>query len=49
MIEELDGLPEGTAGFKASGHVSGDDYDKVLTPAIDKAKESAPSPTWTLP
>jgi hypothetical protein len=26
-------------GFKASGHVSGDDYDKVLTPAIDKAIE----------
>jgi hypothetical protein len=39
MIEELDGLPEGMVGFKASGHISGDDYDKVLTPAIDKAIE----------
>jgi hypothetical protein len=26
-------------GFKVSGHVSGDDYDNVLTPAIDKAIE----------
>jgi hypothetical protein len=37
MIEILAGLPEGTIGFKVSGEVSGDDYDGVLTPAVDEA------------
>jgi len=37
MIEELSGLPSGTIGFRATGKVTGDDYDKVLTPAIDRA------------
>ena len=39
MIEEISGLPEGTLGFKIYGNVTGDDYDNVLTPAIDKAIE----------
>jgi len=39
MIEKLTGLQEGTVGFKFTGHVSGDDYDLVLTPAIDNALE----------
>jgi hypothetical protein len=39
MIEELAGFSEGTLGFKISGHVTGDDYNSVLTPAIDKAIE----------
>jgi len=39
MIEEIAGLPEGTLGFKISGDVTGDDYDNVLTPAVDKAIE----------
>lgn len=39
MIEKISGLPEGTVGLKITGHVSGDDYDTVLTPAIDKAIE----------
>jgi hypothetical protein len=39
MIEELTGLQEGIVGFKLTGHVSGDDYDEVLTPAIDNALE----------
>jgi hypothetical protein len=39
MIEEIEGLPEGTLGFKFSGKVTGSDYDSVLTPAIDKAIE----------
>ena len=40
MIEEIADLPEGTLGFKMSGAVTGDDYDSVLTPAIDKAIEN---------
>ena len=39
MIEEITGLPAGTLGFKVSGNITGDDYDNVLTPAIDKAIE----------
>ena len=39
MIEELSGLPEGTLGFRLTGHVSGDDYDDVLTPVVDQAIE----------
>ena len=39
MIEILSGLPDGTLGFKISGRVTGDDYDSVLTPAIDEAME----------
>lgn len=39
MIEEMTGLPAGTLGFKVFGNVTGDDYDNVLTPAIDKAIE----------
>ena len=43
MIEEIADLPEGTLGFKMSGVVTGDDYDSVLTPAIDKAIENLDS------
>ena len=39
MIEEITGLPAGTLGFKISGYVTGDDYDNVLTPTINKAIE----------
>lgn len=39
MIEEISGLPAATIGFRATGKVTGDDYDKVLTPAIDRAIE----------
>lgn len=39
MIEEISGLPEGTLGFRVHGNVTGDDYDNVLTPAIDRAIE----------
>jgi len=39
MIELLTGLPEGTIGFKATGKVTGEDYDTVLTKAVDRALE----------
>ena len=39
MIEEMSGLPEGTVGLKITGHVSGEDYDNVLTPVVDRAIE----------
>jgi len=37
MIEVLTGLPDGTVGFRATGKVTGDDYDQVLTKSIDSA------------
>ena len=40
MIEEIQGRPEGTLEFKVTGTVTGDDYDKVLTPALERALES---------
>ena len=40
MIEEMSGLPAGTIGFRATGKVTDDDYDDVLTPAIDRAIEA---------
>lgn len=40
MIEEIEGLPEGTLGFRIHGTVTGEDYDTILTPAIDRAVET---------
>jgi hypothetical protein len=37
MIEEMSGLPEGTLGFRITGRVTGDEYDNILTPAIENA------------
>ena len=34
MITLIPGMPEGVVAFEAHGHVTGDDYDKVLVPAV---------------
>jgi SpoIIAA-like len=39
MIEVIEGLPEGVLGFEAKGEVSGDDYEQVLIPAVERALE----------
>ncbi|MGI9473652.1 MAG: STAS/SEC14 domain-containing protein [Rubripirellula sp.] len=39
MITEITGLPDGTLGFSFSGQITGDDYDGVLTPTIERAIE----------
>ena len=39
MIERISGLPDNVVGFVASGELSGDDYKRVLIPAIDQAME----------
>jgi hypothetical protein len=36
-IEKIDGLPEGTLGYRGLGVVTADDYRTVLEPAIDEA------------
>ena len=35
MIEIIEGLPENVLGVRVSGEVKGEDYDKVLVPAIE--------------
>lgn len=37
MIEQIGGLPPGTLGFRASGHVTAEDYSRVLVPDIEAA------------
>ncbi len=39
MIERLDDMPDGTAGFRFSGEVTKRDYDEVLLPALREAIE----------
>ncbi|CAG37234.1 SpoIIAA family protein [Desulfotalea psychrophila] len=35
MIEKIADLPEGTIGFKMTGKITKDDYEKVVNPAIE--------------
>ena len=37
MIETMSGLPDGTLGFSFQGHITAQDYERVLTPALDRA------------
>lgn len=40
MIEQMDGMPDGTVGLRASGKLSKDDYTAVLEPVLREAVES---------
>ena len=40
MIEPLEGLPDGTIGFRATGRVSRDEYRDVLLPPMRAAAEA---------
>lgn len=40
MIETLDPMPEGTIGFRATGHVTADEYRDVLLPPMRAAAEA---------
>jgi SpoIIAA-like len=40
MIEPLEGMPAGTIGFRATGHVTRDEYRDVLLPAMREAAEA---------
>jgi hypothetical protein len=39
MIEELKDFPDNIVAFSCKGHVTKEDYDRVLVPAVDKAFE----------
>lgn len=40
MFEPLADMPPGTLGFRATGEIEREDYDKVLRPALHRAVES---------
>ena len=40
MIEKIEEMPPGTYGFRATGHVTGDEYRDVLLPAMRAAAET---------
>jgi hypothetical protein len=40
MIEELEDMPEGTVGLRASGHVTGEEYRDMLIPALRERAEA---------
>ena len=40
MLEKIPDLPNTVLGFKASRELTGDDYQKVLVPAIEAALQS---------
>jgi hypothetical protein len=40
VIERLEGMPEGTIGFRATGRVTGDEYRDVLLPLMRDAAEA---------
>jgi hypothetical protein len=39
MIDQIPGLPDGTVGFRLRGLVRGEDYDRVLVPQMERARE----------
>ena len=39
MIEQLDGMPDGTIGFRATGRVTREEYHDVLLPQMREAAE----------
>ena len=39
MIKEMTNMPEGVLGIRLSGKISGDDYEQVLTPAVNRVIE----------
>lgn len=40
MIEVIPGLPAKVAAFKATGNVTGKDYDEIINPLVDKIYKS---------
>ena len=39
MVEQLEDMPAGTLGFRATGEIEREDYDEVLAPALKRALE----------
>jgi len=41
MLTLIPDLPEGVVGVEAQGHVAASDYEQVLVPAVDAARQAA--------
>ena len=41
MLEKLNDLPSGVDGVKAVGRISKEDYEQVMVPLMDAAREDA--------
>jgi len=39
MIELIPDLPSGVVGMEAKGNVTGEDYERVVIPAVERARE----------
>ena len=37
MLRRIEGLPDNVLGFEAAGDVTGEDYERVLIPAVEAA------------
>jgi hypothetical protein len=37
MIEQIEGRPEGTLEYRCTGRITGEDYEKVLIPGVERA------------
>ena len=37
MVERLADMPSGTVGFRATGEIEREDYDKVMVPELERA------------
>lgn len=37
MIEQIEGLPAGTVGFRVHGQVTANDYERVIVPDVEAA------------
>lgn len=42
MMKLMDDLPPGVVGVEAQGKVTSEDYEQVLVPAVEAARQSAP-------
>jgi hypothetical protein len=40
VLERIENLPDNVLGFVAKGKLTGDDYDRILIPAVDQALAS---------
>jgi hypothetical protein len=43
MVTQISGLPQDSVGFKLTGHITKEDYDNVMLPAVKKVADTSPA------
>ena len=43
MLEKTSDMPDSVLGFRASGELTGEDYQAVLVPAVEAVPEESPA------